>query len=511
MFRFFFITVVLTSFQLSSADEPDSKSVKAKPPVFASLKTASAQVTAVYGEAIQQAKNNDQKRTLARKMIDDGLKTKDDLAIRHELFRMARDIAIGIGDAKLAIQSVTSTAASFDVDGLRMKASTLHKLSQRNRLKAVHQELAKHFDAVIADAVAQDRFDIATSLAAIALASAKKSGMRNIVRPAAKRPKEIKELAESYEKVKTALATLRTNLSDAKANGVVGKYYCFVKGDWKEGLPFLASGDDPQIKALAEKEGEKSSEPLALGDGWWKVAEGLDGRGKLNVQQRSAENYRRALPKLEGFAKTRVEKRLAGLADSQSERRPTIDLLKLINVKRDGVGRLPWRVRNRSLISPAIPPKFPDHEQALLQVPYAPPPEYKVIVVFTPRGRTTRLSLGLPASENRCTAIVNGANGACGLAQIDTKHYHVNESTYKGPSVVIGKRNTVECTVLKNKITVTCNGRQLIKYEGRHDRLAVPKKHRPPVASAISIGASGGLEIHSIELQAISGTGKHLK
>ena len=125
--------------------------------------------------------------------------------------------------------------------------------------------------------------------------------------------------------MKTAITALKTNLSDAKANGVVGQYYCFTKGEWKEGLPFLASGDDPQLKALAEKEGEKLSEPLALGDGWWKVAEGLDGRGKLSVQQRAAGHYRRALPKLEGFAKTRVEKRLASVAPQGNDSKPEID------------------------------------------------------------------------------------------------------------------------------------------------------------------------------------------
>ena len=89
-------------------DSVVAQDAKPKPavPDAAARKEASSTIAEVYEKEFRQATRSEQKRTLAQKMIDDGLKTKNDPAIRHELFRMAQDIAISIGDANLAIKSV---------------------------------------------------------------------------------------------------------------------------------------------------------------------------------------------------------------------------------------------------------------------------------------------------------------------------------------------------------------------------------------------------------------------
>ena len=79
------------------------------------------------------------------------------------------------------------------------------------------------------------------------------------------------------KKVAQALAAVEANPQDAEANLTVGKLYCFTKGDWVEGLPYLAKGSDKPVKALALQEtGLPPSDAdgeAKLADAWWNVGQ----------------------------------------------------------------------------------------------------------------------------------------------------------------------------------------------------------------------------------------------
>src|SRR5207237_9161055 len=73
-----------------------------------------------------------------------------------------------------------------------------------------------------------------------------------------KRLRELKaeqaELAREFESVKTARERVKAGPNDAEANLSVGRYLCFVQGDWDRGLPMLAKGSHAALKALAGKD-----------------------------------------------------------------------------------------------------------------------------------------------------------------------------------------------------------------------------------------------------------------
>src|SRR5579864_8722575 len=62
---------------------------------------------------------------LARILQKQGTDTKDDPAAQYVLFREAKDLAVLAGDAAAAQESIDLLAATFQVDGLRLKASAL--------------------------------------------------------------------------------------------------------------------------------------------------------------------------------------------------------------------------------------------------------------------------------------------------------------------------------------------------------------------------------------------------
>lgn len=83
----------------------------------------------------------------------------------------------------------------------------------------------------------------------------------------------------------------------------------------------LALGNDEELKAIAILELEPATAPLKLGDAWWTVAERLAEHEQRSVQTQAARWYAKALPKLTGLNRSRIERRLElipGLATGAS-------------------------------------------------------------------------------------------------------------------------------------------------------------------------------------------------
>ena len=65
---------------------------------------------------------------------------------------------------------------------------------------------------------------------------------------------QVHEAQSAYGDAKKSLAILFEKPDDPDANLKFGKYRCFIKSDWKSGLPMLAHGNDPALKSLAAEE-----------------------------------------------------------------------------------------------------------------------------------------------------------------------------------------------------------------------------------------------------------------
>ena len=92
-------------------------------------------------------------------------------------------------------------------------------------------------------AVAADRFPLSIEFAMIASRAATKSKTptrKQIDERLARRRHEIRLLEPLFAAAKTAQETLATNPTEAGANLNFGRWLCFYKGDWADGLPLLA-------------------------------------------------------------------------------------------------------------------------------------------------------------------------------------------------------------------------------------------------------------------------------
>jgi hypothetical protein len=180
---------------------------------------------------------------------------------------------------------------------------------------------------VVESAVENDRFDEAEPLLQAAAAAARKAKQGDLVRQIVLRSKEIEQMQGQFKNAQAARAALRSKPEDPAANLLLGKYLCLVKGDWSRGLPYLALGDDAQLKALAVRELATPSGPdaqIRLGDRWWELAEGNESAQGRRFGQRAAYWYAQAIDELPaGLHKIRIEKRLRQFGADQPQPDPS--------------------------------------------------------------------------------------------------------------------------------------------------------------------------------------------
>jgi hypothetical protein len=183
--------------------------------------------------------------------------------------------------------------------------------------------------------------------------------------------------------MKGALQTLARNFEDPGANGEVGQFLCFVKGNWEVGLRFLLKSSDPALKVLAEKEQVGSPAPAdqaAIGDGWWDLAEREKSPlRKGRIQAHLRQMYQIALPGLTALNKLKVEKRLEALGGPAAAAGPSpagaINLLPLIDTDKDSIDGT-WTMAGGKLSSDGT-------QCARIEIPYEPPAEYDFRIMFT--------------------------------------------------------------------------------------------------------------------------------
>jgi WD40 repeat protein len=242
---------------------------------------------------------------LAGDFLNKAAESKDP-AERYVLLREARDLAVLAARAPLVVRAVDELHRYFTLSesALDMKLESLEEFKPASNGPLDNQYLAEAALSLTDEAVGADNYEAANRLMKLAGSAAQAKGSPPSLKSrVTAREREIKVLVKEYEGVKAAVAKLKEQPDDAEANLAVGKYICLWKGDWAKGLPLMAKGDDEKLQALAKKEMERPSEPLAqiaLAEDWRKLAEDSK-RGtalRARFQRRAYQWYKQAAPGL---------------------------------------------------------------------------------------------------------------------------------------------------------------------------------------------------------------------
>ena len=385
------IVLGMSSHALLGAGANDSSPTKLPVPDEAAQKESMSIVKDVYKTDYDKAKTPNQKLELAKKLLNEGKHTEDDISGKFVLLKVAKELATQAGDVSVALEAVDSITAAFDVDPLEFKTEAFVKLAKVPAAPTVQKELFEAIDSTIDLAVNLDKYESARQLAGLATTVAKNSKDAPLLKQAVARSKEIEQNAAAFTDTQRALKVLDAKPTDSEANLIVGKFRCFNARDWEHGLPLLALGSDAILKGLAEKEllaPISPTEQATLGDGWWAVAERETGLTKGAVQARASYWYEKALPGLSGLLKAKIEKRLAEVSppsrDKPSGKSATIDLIALAK-KRAGSESEKWEITNDGVVLG----KANYSDLGVFDFGYVPPTEFNLRLTLTKTGDAT--------------------------------------------------------------------------------------------------------------------------
>ncbi|NQT36988.1 MAG: DUF1080 domain-containing protein [Planctomycetes bacterium] len=299
---------------------------KAPVPGDAARQTAVTLIEEVFGEKIADARTSAEKSALAGQLLQEAGKATDSTN-RYALLRYACDKATEAGDADTALQAVDRMTRDYDVDAYKLQGRTLFQAAQSARLPAHWRAITLRGVTLIDQAVERNDFAAAEYLANLCRDAARKARDGELVKQAASRGEEVAEIATAYAAIADALAALRQAPTDPEANLAVGRYQACFKGEWQEGLPMLAWGTDGPLKRAAANELRgvtNSAGQVALGDGWWDLAETADGVTKRHLHGRAAYWYCLAMPGLTGLVEGKVKKRLSAVGDTAATISPPV-------------------------------------------------------------------------------------------------------------------------------------------------------------------------------------------
>jgi len=442
------------------------------------------------------------RRALALKLLQQASETSDDAAARYVLLRESQDLAAQTGDDDTAFQAIDALAKHYAVSGPELKLAALASIEKSARSPEECRRVSLAYLKVGEDVLPAGSFEAAERSCESAVSWARKGKDVPLLSRAEARLKEVKELRARHAGAAGAEKILASNPEDPPANATVGLFKCLVLGEWEKGLPLVAKGPDGPFKAAAQKDLAAPSDPaagVAVGDAWWDLGEKETGVARISLRKRAATWYAKAVPGLTGLTKVRAEKRVVDVTGQP----PGIDLLKIVDPEKDSVKGV-WSIVAGALHSPPTVP------HAHVELAYIPPEEYDLQLVVERLSGIGSLDVGLILDQKPFLLVVDGyAEVVTGLDTLDRKPANANETTYRAQVLPRGRTVTLRCSVRKNGIDVTVDGKSILSWKGTSARLGMPGAYRLRDRSVLFLGAyTVDMKISQATLHPVTGSGR---
>ncbi|MCE9529763.1 MAG: SUMF1/EgtB/PvdO family nonheme iron enzyme, partial [Planctomycetes bacterium] len=268
-----------------------------------------------------QAKKPEEKAALAEKMLQVGNDTHDDAAGQYMLFQLAKEIAMAVSNAEVALKAVDAQGTYFELDVPDAKLATVAAIEKTLKFNKDRLTLLPILEAFVDELVQANHYEFAKKATALTLDVARKTNDPNVIKQASLKLKDIEIREKLFGEVQAARKVLTTKPDDPAANTTVGRFLCLIEGDWDAGLPLLAKCGDANLKEAAIKElagPQESAQQMEAADAWWNVAEKESGTLQQMLQQRATAWYELAMPGLSGLGKLKVSGRLEKLAKANA-------------------------------------------------------------------------------------------------------------------------------------------------------------------------------------------------
>src|SRR4029078_6352008 len=134
--------------------------------------------------------------------------------------------------------------------------------------------LADVASQLLEQAIVSDRFDVAEPLSKISSAAYGKLKNLDAVNRLNNVQSDLAAMKSEHDKLAPLLEKLAASPRAPEANLAAGRYLCFYKNDWLQGLPKLAAASDLDLATAARKDLENPTAAAARADvaeKWWDI------------------------------------------------------------------------------------------------------------------------------------------------------------------------------------------------------------------------------------------------
>lgn len=321
--------------------------------------------------------------------------------------------------------------------------------------------------------------------------------------------RELNSLREAAERIAPALEKLKKSPEDPSANLAAGSYYCFVRRDWKSGLPLLAKSNSARLKGLAIEEMARptsSDAVIKLGDGWCAAASTLAAADRSAAMSHAADLYRNASRDLAGLQKLAIESRIARAEqDVTPKRLRRVDLLDYFDPATSIVnGR--WQFAAGLLESYGS-------EIGRVQFAYQPPEEYDFEVSFTVlRAQDCMAQIFFVAGHPFVYQLGGWANTVAGFEFVDGAGGSANRSTARRAHWFSTGRHYISVVkIRKSGVEAYLDGQLATTLKADYSSMSIPNIWRLSRDNAVGVGEQKTpIRFDSVQIIEVSGNGTDL-
>lgn len=250
---------------------------------------------------------------LANQFVQQSRLSTEDYATRFALLHEARLIADQTGQFELALKAATVTHELFGVNMVSYELAVLKKAKDLKQPPDRAKSLSAAAASISREAAATTDYVDAVTAADFAETFAIVAKDDLLAKEAHALFAEMLARERDHAAVQPLETVLAKSPGDPNANLQLGKFLCFRKGDWTNGLPHLAKGSDEGLKAAAVKEIGCNGDSGATFDAaaaWWNVADlTVDPNDLPVIRLHARQLYAQAFPNLSGVKKALAERR----------------------------------------------------------------------------------------------------------------------------------------------------------------------------------------------------------
>jgi hypothetical protein len=398
--------------------------------------------------------------------------TKNDPVGRYVIYRLTIDRAAKSGDAETARAAAEQIAKEYDVDRLDTVGGAILAVARGGVPVAVRPVAMQQATELAKQTFAGDRLGLAKNLTEEWLKLAGQLRDADASVEAREYKERVAAASERWPDVAKSLEILDARPEDGAANAVVGRYRCFIKGEWDRGLENLAKSDDVELKPLAAADLAARGNPNAsvdVADRWVEFTKKCGEAETPQVVANALNGFVNSLGSATGLTKTRAAE---GLENLQRNHGVWLDLLATINPQRDKAAG-DWTKTHEGDISGAI-----RGGTGSLNTFVEPTTSYEFKSEFTRLGPSGDIFYFVPVGESACVFAFSGYDNS--VSWIDAIDGHCatnkNPTLVRPPRIASGVRHELHATIrLKGatvQILVRIDGRDYMGFRGDIKRVA---------------------------------------